>query len=490
MKPKVTFNRIFNEDIHETIISNDNFIFSIYDQYSDELIPDFERRFSISFDFFNVTDGKYEIQRRIDFEKCSQETLNKWDGYYAAVSKDSYLCFPKNKTWTLKGTILQGNYTYIRIQLEYCQNNKDVNLGPVGSNCIPKNETVKFLEGKRIQMHYIIFNTLINTFNYHNPSEQVAYTGYTNTDSLSWSRLTILFKDLLVETDQGFLTESRQSHIFSAIEGISNEAIHSPETNAVFSNLIGNSRYREIYTRTYIKVQDVFAMMGGFISAAIIILREFTRFLVKPNIVDLFNSLLKYDHLETKINPDYKDFQFFNPKVNNVYVSKIKQEKVNQRSFNESVFSNLDKKKNKQENRKIAESLKLKKKPVDYISNYISNLKEKNFKFNLSIMERISLCKKNFKKNTDKIDSYNLLHNKMLKTISFENFVKLTKKTKYISKILLDDSHTFFIDISMYPRKKVKKKETEHLASIMQLAEKEDLKTMKLIELLQMSDQK
>ncbi len=51
-QPRVTFNRNTNEGIPELNVTDQNFLFSVYDQYTDEQIPDFFRRFAISFDYF------------------------------------------------------------------------------------------------------------------------------------------------------------------------------------------------------------------------------------------------------------------------------------------------------------------------------------------------------------------------------------------------------------------------------------------------------
>lgn len=179
--------------------------------------------------------------------------------------------------------------------MEYCRNNTDPNEGALGSNCIPKEDTVKLLQGKRIQMHYIIQNWLINTFDFNNPGTKTAITGYRNTDALSWDRLTIYFKEVFSDTDEGYFSVSRRQEKFTAVESIVNEAIYSPETPAVFSHLIGYSRYKEIDTRSYLKVQDVFAMMEGFISAALLIFKIIVKLYLYPRLANIFNKIIKLE---------------------------------------------------------------------------------------------------------------------------------------------------------------------------------------------------
>lgn len=297
-KPRVIFDRNINSALPHMNIDETNFLFTVYDQFSDKLIPDFNRRFTISFDYTEVADGSYKRLRRIPFEKCSEDVLKLWDGYFSLIPKESYLCFPKGKKWPLKGIDNQGNFTRIRMQMEYCMNNTNPEIGALGSECIPKEDTVEFLRGKRIQMHYIIQNWLINTFDFENPGTKTAYTGYTNTDALSWARLTILFKEINTDTDEGYFIVSKKNEKFTAVESIINEAIYSPDSPAVFSHLIGYSRYRETYTRSYIKIQEVFAMMGGFLSLALFLLKTVVKKITFPSLVNIFNSIIKYEHIE------------------------------------------------------------------------------------------------------------------------------------------------------------------------------------------------
>jgi len=197
-KPKITFNRIIIDEEPAWNMTDRNFLFGIYDQYSDRPIPDFHRRFTVSFDYL-ITENMMNNNSifRIPFEKCSDDVLNKWGNFFEYAPRDIYQCFPKGKVWPIKGVDNQGDFQNLRIQLEFCQNNKETKKGAMGSNCIPKEDTLKILQGKRIKMHYIIENSLINTFDYTSPRRKSAYTGYANTDPSTWSRMTISYKQIL-----------------------------------------------------------------------------------------------------------------------------------------------------------------------------------------------------------------------------------------------------------------------------------------------------
>ncbi len=47
------------------------------------------------------------------------------------------------------GIVNQGNFTRMRMQMEYCMNNTESKKGALGSNCIPKEDTVDFMKGPK-----------------------------------------------------------------------------------------------------------------------------------------------------------------------------------------------------------------------------------------------------------------------------------------------------------------------------------------------------
>jgi hypothetical protein len=502
-KPKVTFNRVVDEGTPIYNITDNNFLFALYDQYSDEPIPDFDRRYTPYFQYFDVVGSQSDIIVKF-FEKCSQETLDHWKGNFAMIGPSNYLCFPKNSTWPLKGVMLQGSYNMIRIQLSYCQNNTDPNLGRVVTNCIPKQETVKFLAGKRIQIHYIIETTLVDTMNYETPQTKTAYTGYGNTDALSWSRMTILYKTLVTDTDEGFFTVSKKTTSFSAVESIQPEAIYSPETTAVFSHLVGNSRYKETYTRVYIKIQDIFAMMGGFINGALLILKFIVAYLRRPDLINLFNNISKYQPIESKKQPTKINFgesfigkeprsfnnneQLNSPNVNfhKRTMSPVSPQKKVIDTL-ESPFNPI-KSPSRRDQKIIIEEIELlneqlKNANKEEKSNHASEIRKMDsnslncksvFLIQRKYLFKFNSCTRTFKccftkKIQNQVDILNQIEKKMIKTISFENLTNITRYSKLFKVILLEKYQDEIFKMCNYPKET---KEKLKISALRTLSEK------------------
>ncbi len=86
--------------------------------------------------------------------------------------------------------------------------------------------------------------------------------------------------------------------MYNAIDNIFTETVYTQGTNTIFSHLIGNAKYKDSYTRNYIKVQNVFALMGGFINAALLIMRLGVKYLIYPKLIDIFNVIYKFKTFE------------------------------------------------------------------------------------------------------------------------------------------------------------------------------------------------
>jgi hypothetical protein len=167
----------------------------------------------------------------------------------------------------------KGIYTALRLQIDYCQINTDILKGPVKTNCLPGSEAKRLASKSRIQMNYLIDNIMVDTSIYSQPFISILDSDKINTDANSWSRMTINFKQIKINTDIGFFYPTIEPQISSGIDSVKFESFYSPNTTTIFSHRFIFTDWLEIYDRDYIKVQDILAMMGGFINFSIIILK-------------------------------------------------------------------------------------------------------------------------------------------------------------------------------------------------------------------------
>lgn len=293
-RPTVMVNKLINSEPFFQL-SHSNFLYAIYDQASDEVFEELDRKFYSYINYYvNNADGTFSAKIYY-MERCSQETIKKWDGFFYN-KKSNYFCLPENTYLNITGNANEGKFTSSRLQVDYCKNNTDPKAGPIRTDCYPRSFIEKNITG-RIQMHYMFESSRIDNGNYTNPGSTDVHADRTNTNTNSWNRLNILFKNVEINTDRGFLVDDWEKQFYNSIDNISTETVYTQGTNTIFSHLLVNGKYKDVYTRNYIKVQNVFALMGGFINAAMIILKLLVRYLCYPKLIDIFNVIYKHKSL-------------------------------------------------------------------------------------------------------------------------------------------------------------------------------------------------
>jgi hypothetical protein len=387
------------------------------------------------------------VNFRNPFERCTREALELYSKYLN-VLPSSYYCFPKGSEIELMGVMNKGKSSLVRLQLDFCKNNTDINKGTVKTDCYTREETQKFLSSKRIQMNYIIETANIESTNYTQPGSRYVYSNSINTNAFSWTRLNILFKKIVVDTDVGFFVEDTKKWEVMALESVTSESYYSPETDTVFSFLIGNSPWKEIYSRYYIKIQDVFAMMGGFLNASIIILKFAVEFIARPKLVDYFNKSFKFQYDES-----FKNLKSKSAKQGNYPIV------VNKNYFVESSVLNDLTKFNRAPITSSENIFKLNKikcsNDIDSgsISQLLNNMKDNDYELKMNSWKRVFRCCLSPKKD-NQINVYYKLEAKLNKILGLENYFKISKNVKFLKKILFEEHLNEIIKICPAPRKK------------------------------------
>jgi hypothetical protein len=427
-QPKVTINKLINLELPTKNISDSNFLFAIYDQSTREIFSEFYRKFEIYYQYGEqYGNGTIKYSKKIFLVKCDDETLKKYEGLFK-VEASNYVCLPKGSNVELKGIMNRGNFTYIRVQMDFCVNNTDTNIGPIKTNCFNKQQTKSLLSTKRIGKHYIIQSSLIDSLNFTSPGSSWPYAGIINTSVYSWTRLNIFFQKINIETDKGYLFEDKENMSYDAIETISPESVYSPDTATVFSHFLGNSPYIEDQKRSYIKIQDVFATMGGFISACLFILKIFLAYFLIPDKVNLFNQLYKYS---------------YNKKDNSSHIKTL-HSNIHLRNQFMNSFNNRSKKKEQD-----FKKLPLHDNQTFFLNSDIvkNNSDTENFKIKISLKLRIFRICRN---KGDDFGEYYKIEKIYNKIFSFENFITLSKNYVILTRIILEDYQRYLINFTRF----------------------------------------
>ena len=219
-------------------LSHLNFLYAIYDQESDKIYEELDRKFYSYLDYYLWSGDGTRTTKRYFLERCSENTIKKWDGYFKSA-KSNYFCLPENTSLNITGVYNEGRYTSSRLQVDFCKNNTDPAAGFIKTDCYPRSFIENNITG-RIQMHYIIESSKIDNVNYTNPGSTVVIADTTNTNTNSWNRLKIMFKNIEIKTDNGFLVDDWQPLVFDAVDTIFTENVYSQGTKTIFSHVLAN----------------------------------------------------------------------------------------------------------------------------------------------------------------------------------------------------------------------------------------------------------
>jgi hypothetical protein len=401
--PRVTFNKLSNSP-PEYIMTDNNFLFSMYDQYTNIPYEESDRKFTSVMEYLEI-DGPSFTVTSYEMTKCSDFTLKKWNDKIASAPPDSYRCLPKGLSLKVFGIPDVGKNSLLRLQVNYCTNTTAYD------KCYPYDFIQQNITG-RIQMNYLIESSKVDSLNYDSPVSFSQISQLVNTNTKSWTRSNVVFKNIKFISDQGFFTKYYEENIYQAVDTIYTESVYTPDTTTIFSHLMGNSEFTDTYTRNYLKIQEIFAMMGGFINAALLIGRTFVSYITRPDLVDIFNKKFKYE----QVNPR-------NESVDNKLFSTLNKK---------DGIANVDET-SKRTNNYIIENTSVLKNKVELIKLSLKSAKIYEFKMNFPA--KLLRCL-NFQ-NRNKI--FYSIQTKILKTISYENITKISLQQKILKFLVLEN---------------------------------------------------
>lgn len=285
-------------------ITPQSIAFTIYDQETANQFNELDRKFETYLEVFKVIGTKVKKEKHF-FCNCTPENMPYFNKsiYYP---ENKYFCLRNNTNIDIYGAFNTYNFSQARIQVDFCRNNSNINYGPVKQNCYPQNFIKKNIT-ERIQMHILMKSIGVTNNDFEKPGSDLVITKMLNTDVNTWSRMHVFFRNILICTDKGWIFTQDEDLKFESVHHIMTESIYNKKTDTLFSHIFANGKELKIHYRTYIKVQDVFALMGGFISLFISFSKFFLRFFNQPKIVDLFNKIYRLDDIEYSKDVYYRN---------------------------------------------------------------------------------------------------------------------------------------------------------------------------------------
>jgi len=415
---------IFAKFLHVNI-SNDNFPFSFTVTDDDNLpLENYESYFTfklyeIAYQL-NNSSSKYELIRK-DERQLKNCTYSDFHLISEKQFHDSQLKFticPTYKNISLYGYWNEPKVTYLQISIEVCQNKTDNKI-----ICNTTNEIKQYIAKKKANVNINFIDSRVVINNNTDPLEHLTKLNYKYFIPEFYKKTIYKIQTQKIFSDDGFIFSEIKNKTFLKVVEESTDIL-LPDNDELLSFEIYSSNISDSYYRSYIKVQDLIASLGGilkvFMMTFLYLNTIFSR--VEKNI-SIVNEVFVLNKKSTNSGFDDPHFN----KIENNYNNSIRyfEKKFIKTDFNDKETDNLSKHIvdfNLRETQKIIPKLEI---PQNK-SNKKENL-NKTFNFGISNLSKRLIKMENFyHKNYLKMQKYSRLRKSDTKiNFSFINIMDI-----------------------------------------------------------------
>ena len=236
------------------------------------------------------------ISNPIKLENCNPNIMN--DFQY-----DKFLCPIQGQNLNFSGRFGDNiiGYDILEIHLNKCENNSD-NLFICKSN----DEIDEYIKNSYLEIIYLAQSIEHN--NYKNPIvNYVRNEIYVLTKKIT-KRYYHYFSLAEYISDNGLFFESKKHYSFSESDNTRLDFVEEEDqeyysSNALLEVAFTCSDRKNVYTRTYVKIQDVMKNIGGFIDLIFIVFQFISSYFSKKiMLLDIINHIIVEEKFEKTIN--------------------------------------------------------------------------------------------------------------------------------------------------------------------------------------------
>lgn len=311
--PTVIFSEIYTKNPERTYFSTENFFFMFGVE-----APNFTHFIDDTIYEVKVTHRKFSSKANDSFsidvpiERCREDHLpqknQQLHDYFLTAPKvpiENLICLQNIENYFMEGSFDSDAYTFLEINIYVCSNaTRKTNDIP----CKPPEMINTVLEGffALYTMDY-----LFDPQNYENPGSNTGVDYFTPL-SVGIKRYTNRFISTTnVQTDDGVLFSNSQiTHSYPNYENDKESLLIDSSDEGMLMDFIFRKYHSEmLYDRSYKKLQDVFAEIGGFTQILYLIFFVFSYpFIAKKYYEKIINLIYNF---ENNTNEQHKNIQVF-----------------------------------------------------------------------------------------------------------------------------------------------------------------------------------
>jgi hypothetical protein len=193
---------------------------------------------------------------KIHVIKCSEYEFKIIPEYFKNLPLDHLYCLNETDI-EIQGQFMQPIWQFITFEFSKCVNETSEIV------CAPEDVIDKQLNGGFVGMFVTDFNIVPNNFSH--PSYIYGRNIYSGFSATFYLDLWIYLKPIEIITDQGIIFENKKIIDYFAYDSMKHD-VYFKDGNVFASVTIRDSPRREVYERSYTKIQDASANIGGIIN--------------------------------------------------------------------------------------------------------------------------------------------------------------------------------------------------------------------------------
>lgn len=398
---------------------------------------------------YEIINGVWVLleEKTLDYDLCEQSNFEKPELFERQGLKTAYCpMFKKNR---VGGGWDETYVKFIRGFIKLC---KEGNFNNKGQKCGTEKEFKQILKNRLFISNYYQ-EYFVDSDNYYMPMDIVYTTHFYMLDPLISKKSNYFFRTGIITTDYGWILKNEDSYRKFTYDSLVIDSISISQLPENQQNILGEvylyfSKKQEKFMRTYTKIQNLAANVGGiikvFYTINILIASFFTILMMNFDMINFISEnfdkqVQTSKNIPTTIFCSINNFNNHNNNFNNPTnqirkgspVKSLNNFKIIQKSISLNCENNLS---------QLAE----KEKDVFNDFNDISQSKIKtslpNEKFNIKsklclhkFLIRHLFCRNIYK------DRFNYLEEKLVSIMDVKNFIKISHEVKIIKNAIDKD---------------------------------------------------
>lgn len=257
--------------------------------------------FDILIDRIHITDD-YKIERYYNYSliECSKANFTAYQDLlqkYNNINNQINYCINASDSTLFMNEIGTANSSFIRVIFSFC------NINDVNRNC--KADKYFFQRLPVVSLSYV--NFYIDSLNYQDPIYQyLSLTLFSLTKGIQKINY-YYFVNNAYYSDNGWMLEDYKNTYYPGLQRLDKDINYvsgTPLENYCLSFHFRSSNFRNRINRNYMKVQELFAKVGGIANAVLIIIRVITYHYLRF-IYLVFIKQHTYDYLKNELKLGY-----------------------------------------------------------------------------------------------------------------------------------------------------------------------------------------